>query len=106
MLLELASDAVDACQGKYPVLYLLHGIGGDETEWQRFANPDRLFDNLIADSKAVPMIVVMDLFVSFKDHEVWRALRDEENTLSKNADQTYWVFGTPLNEPKSDDPAR
>lgn len=44
---------------KYPVLYLLHGIGGDETEWQRFAAPDRLFDNLIADGKAVPMIVVM-----------------------------------------------
>ncbi len=44
---------------KYPVLYLLHGIGGDETEWARFANPDVLFDNLIADGKAVPMIVVM-----------------------------------------------
>ena len=44
---------------KYPVLYLLHGIGGDETEWQRFATPDVLFDNLIAESKAVPMIVVM-----------------------------------------------
>ncbi|MCR9293274.1 MAG: alpha/beta hydrolase-fold protein [bacterium] len=44
---------------KYPVLYLLHGIGGDETEWQRFATPDMLFDNLIADGKAVPMIVVM-----------------------------------------------
>src|SRR6185436_4667505 len=44
---------------KYPVLYLLHGIGGDETEWQRFATPDRLFDNLINDGKAVPMIVVM-----------------------------------------------
>ncbi len=44
---------------KYPVLYLLHGIGGDETEWQRFANPQHLFDNLIADGKAVPMIVVM-----------------------------------------------
>jgi len=44
---------------KYPVLYLLHGIGGDETEWQRFASPDVLFDNLIADGKAVPMIVVM-----------------------------------------------
>jgi hypothetical protein len=42
---------------KYPVLYLLHGIGGDETEWQRFATPDVLFDNLIADGKAVPMIV-------------------------------------------------
>ena len=44
---------------KYPVLYLLHGIGGDETEWVRFANPNVLFDNLIADGKAVPMIVVM-----------------------------------------------
>ena len=44
---------------RYPVLYLLHGIGGDETEWQRFAAPDILLDNLIADGKAVPMIVVM-----------------------------------------------
>ena len=44
---------------KYPVLYLLHGIGGDETEWERFATPDVLLDNLIADGKAVPMIVVM-----------------------------------------------
>jgi enterochelin esterase-like enzyme len=44
---------------RYPVLYLLHGIGGDETEWQRFANPPQLLDNLIADGEAVPMIVVM-----------------------------------------------
>ena len=44
---------------KYPVLYLLHGIGGDETEWARFAQPNVLLDNLIADGKAVPMIVVM-----------------------------------------------
>jgi enterochelin esterase-like enzyme len=44
---------------KYPVLYLLHGIGGDETEWQRFANPPQLLDNLIADGEAVPMIIVM-----------------------------------------------
>ena len=44
---------------KYPVLYLLHGIGGDETEWQRFVNVGALTDNLIADNKAVPMIVVM-----------------------------------------------
>jgi enterochelin esterase-like enzyme len=44
---------------KYPVLYLLHGIGGDETEWERFATPDALLDNLIADGKAVPMIIVM-----------------------------------------------
>jgi len=44
---------------KYPVLYLLHGIGGDETEWQRFAHPDILLDNLLAEGKVVPMIVVM-----------------------------------------------
>jgi hypothetical protein len=44
---------------KYPVLYLLHGIGGDETEWERFATPDVLLDNLIADGNAVPMIIVM-----------------------------------------------
>ncbi len=45
--------------GKYPVLYLLHGIGGDETEWRRGGAPDVILDNLIADGKAVPMIVVM-----------------------------------------------
>jgi enterochelin esterase-like enzyme len=44
---------------KYPVLYLLHGIGGDETEWQRFARPNVLLDNLLAAGKITPMIVVM-----------------------------------------------
>ncbi len=43
----------------HPTLYLLHGIGGDENEWQRFASVDALFDNLIAAGKAKPMIVVM-----------------------------------------------
>ena len=43
---------------KYPVLYLLHGIGGDETEWQRFTQPENIVDNLLADGKAVPMILV------------------------------------------------
>ncbi|MBL9199830.1 MAG: esterase family protein [Opitutaceae bacterium] len=45
--------------GRYPVLYLLHGIGGDEEEWRRGAKPEALLDNLIADGKAVPLIVVM-----------------------------------------------
>ncbi len=44
---------------KYPVLYLLHGIGGDEEEWRRGGQPNVILDNLIADKKAVPMIVVM-----------------------------------------------
>ncbi|MBN1846136.1 MAG: hypothetical protein JW810_10670 [Sedimentisphaerales bacterium] len=44
---------------KYPVLYLLHGIGGDETEWQRLCHPENIVDNLLADGKIQPMIVVM-----------------------------------------------
>jgi endo-1,4-beta-xylanase len=44
---------------KYPVLYLLHGIGGDESEWARYAQPEVLLDNLIAEGRARPMIVVM-----------------------------------------------
>jgi len=44
---------------KYPVLYLLHGIGGDETEWQRLCQPENILDNLLADGKIQPMVVVM-----------------------------------------------
>ena len=44
---------------KYPVLYLLHGIGGDITEWLNAGSPNVVLDNLIADGKAVPMIIVM-----------------------------------------------
>jgi enterochelin esterase-like enzyme len=44
---------------KYPVLYLLHGIGGDEMEWQRFCKPNIILDNLLAEGKITPMIVVM-----------------------------------------------
>jgi enterochelin esterase-like enzyme len=43
---------------KYPVLYLLHGIGGNEREWYRWSQPDVIMDNLLADKKIVPMIVV------------------------------------------------
>ena len=44
---------------KYPVLYLLHGIGGDEVEWRNGGQPNVILDNLIADKKAVPMVIVM-----------------------------------------------
>ncbi len=44
---------------RYPVLYLLHGIGGDEEEWRRGGLPNVILDNLLADKKAAPMIVVM-----------------------------------------------
>ena len=44
---------------KYPVLYLLHGIGGNEEEWRKGGKPEIILDNLLADQKAVPMIVVL-----------------------------------------------
>lgn len=44
---------------KFPVLYLLHGFGGDEDEWINFGRATQILDNLIAQGKAKPMIVVM-----------------------------------------------
>ncbi|MEI0740267.1 alpha/beta hydrolase-fold protein [Paenibacillus sp. JTLBN-2024] len=44
---------------RYNVLYLLHGIGGDEAEWFNHGHPEVIFDNLYADGKLAPMIVVI-----------------------------------------------
>ena len=45
-------------QKKYPVLYLMHGIGGDEKEWYKYCSPNIIFANLYTDNRIVPMIVV------------------------------------------------
>ena len=52
---------------KYPVLYLLHGIGGDEKEWLKGGQPQVILDNLYADKKIEPMIVVMPNGRAIKD---------------------------------------
>ena len=44
---------------KYPVLYLLHGAGGDEEAWSSMGRAAQILDNLIEQGKAEPMIVVM-----------------------------------------------
>ena len=44
---------------KYPVLYLLHGAGDNETGWQKKGSAPVILDNLYADKKLVPMLVVM-----------------------------------------------
>jgi len=44
---------------KYPVLYLLHGAGGDEEAWIALGRASQILDNLIAQGKAKPLIVVM-----------------------------------------------
>jgi enterochelin esterase family protein len=50
----------DGGKNKYPVFYLLHGWGEDETAWFNQGRVDFIMDNLIADKKAKPMIIVMD----------------------------------------------
>lgn len=45
--------------GDYPVLYLLHGAGGDEDAWTTLGRAAQILDNMIASGRAVPMIVVM-----------------------------------------------
>jgi len=52
---------------KYPVLYLLHGIGGDEKEWLNGGQPQVILDNLYADKKIDPMIVVRPNGRAMKD---------------------------------------
>lgn len=45
---------------RYPVLYLQHGMGENETSWSNQGKMNFIMDNLIAEGKSVPMIVVMD----------------------------------------------
>jgi len=52
---------------KYPVLYLLHGIGGDEKEWLKNGQPQVILDNLYAAKRIEPMIVVLPNGRAMKD---------------------------------------
>ena len=49
----------ESSTAEYPVLYLLHGAGGDEEAWLSLGRTAQIMDNLIAQGKAQPMIVVM-----------------------------------------------
>ena len=62
-------DYDSAARKSYPVLYLLHGWGEDETGWYRQGHVDDILDNLIAAKKATPMIVVMDNLNAVKPGE-------------------------------------
>lgn len=54
-------------KSKYPVLYLLHGIGGDEKEWLKGGSPQVILDNLYTGGRVEPMIVVMPNGRAMKD---------------------------------------
>ena len=63
---------------KYPVLYLLHGIGGDEKEWYNGGQPQVILDNLYAENKIEPMIVVMPNGRAMKDDRANGNIFDKE----------------------------
>ncbi|MBL7813775.1 MAG: esterase [Saprospiraceae bacterium] len=71
---------------KYPVLYLLHGIGGDEKEWLKGGNPQAILDNLYAENKIEPMIVVMPNGRAMKDD---RAIGNMFDSLKVQAFATF-----------------
>jgi enterochelin esterase-like enzyme len=63
---------------KYPVLYLLHGIGGNEKEWFSYGQPQIILDNLYAEKKVEPMIVVLPNGRAMKDDRAVGNIYDEE----------------------------
>ena len=71
---------------KYPVLYLLHGIGGDENEWINGGNPQIILDNLYADGKIEPMIVVLPNGRAMKDD------RATGNIMAKDKVEAFATF--------------
>jgi len=70
---------------KYPVLYLLHGIGGDEKEWLNGGSPQVILDNLYSEGKIEPMIVVMPN---------GRAMKDDSATGNIMAPDKVQAFAT------------
>jgi len=63
---------------KYPVLYLLHGIGGDPKEWLYGGRPHVILDNLYADGKVAPMIIVLPNGRAMKDDRPIGNVMDKE----------------------------
>ncbi len=71
---------------KYPVFYLLHGIGGDEKEWLNGGHPEVILDNLYAEGKIEPMIVVMPNGRAMKDD------RPGENIFAPEKVEAFATF--------------
>lgn len=65
-------------KNNYPVLYLLHGIGGDEKEWLNGGSPQVILDNLYAEGKLKPMIVVLPNGRAMKDDRAEGNIFDRE----------------------------
>lgn len=73
---------------KYPVLYLLHGSGGDEDAWSDLGRAVQILDNLIAEGKAEPMIMVMPNGVYFNQAAPGVAVNMFQPTMANSRSQS------------------
>ena len=73
---------------KYPVLYLLHGSGGDEDAWGDLGRATQILDNLIAEGKAEPMILVMPNGVYFNQAAPGAAVNMFQPTMANSRSQS------------------
>lgn len=73
---------------KYPVLYLLHGSGGDEDAWADLGRAVQILDNLIAEGKAEPMILVMPNGVYFNQAAPGVAVNMFQPTMTNSRSQS------------------
>ena len=74
----------DNPKAKYPVLYLLHGSGGDEDAWSDLGRTVQIMDNLIAEGKAQPMLVVMPNGVYFNSAAPGAAVNMFQPTMANS----------------------
>jgi enterochelin esterase-like enzyme len=77
----------------YPVMYLLHGIGGTHTEWRDGGKPNEILSNLINAGKAKPMIVVMPNV---------RAMKPDSVPGNQHTQEHYEAFHNFINDLKDD----
>ena len=75
-------------KAKYPVLYLLHGSGGDEEAWADLGRATQILDNLIAEGKAEPMILVMPNGVYFNQAAPGAAINMFQPTMTNSRSQS------------------
>lgn len=75
-------------KAKYPVLYLLHGSGGDEDAWSELGRTVQILDNLIAEGQAEPMIVVMPNGVYFNQAAPGVAVNMFQPTMNNSRSQS------------------
>ena len=73
---------------RYPVLYLLHGSGGDEDAWADLGRAVQILDNLIAEGKAEPMILVMPNGVHFNQAAPGVAVNMFQPTITNSRSQS------------------